>query len=84
MVLVFPCAGFQNGKGFQWDAENLGLGLPCTPNQRRCIFVIMYKKYRIQMIFKNELSLVTTERSQNFINVHLGYKQKRLSEPLAC
>ena len=25
MVLVFPCAGFQSEKGFQWDAENLGL-----------------------------------------------------------
>ena len=36
------------------------------------------------MLVKNEFFLVTTERSQNFINVQLGYTPKRLSVPLAC
>ena len=84
MLLVFPCAGFQSEKGFQRDAEDLGLGLPCAPHPRGCFFMIMYKKYRIQMIVKNEPFFETTERSQNFINVHLGYKPKRISGPLDC
>ena len=75
MVMVFPCAWFQSEKGFQLDAENLGLGLPCAPNPRACILMIMYKKYK---------NLVTTESSHNSINVHLGYKPKRFSGPLAC
>ena len=28
MVLVFPCAGFQSEKGFQWEADNLGAPHP--------------------------------------------------------
>ena len=36
------------------------------------------------MLAKSEFFLVTKERSQKFINVHLGYKPKRLSVPLAC
>ena len=32
MVLVFPGAGFRCEKGFQWDADNLGFGLPCGPH----------------------------------------------------
>ena len=35
IILVFPCAGFRSEKGFQWDVENLGLGLPCAPHPKK-------------------------------------------------
>ena len=82
--MYLPTLGSRAKRDFNEMRRILVWAYPAHPTPRRCIFMIIYNKYRIQIIVKNDFFLVTTERSQNFINIHLGYKQKCLSGLLAC
>ena len=65
--LVPERKGYSMGCGEAW----FGLTL------RRCIFVIIYNKYRIiksDVIVKKEFFLSTTERSHNFTDIHFAYQ----------
>ena len=50
MILGFPCAGFQSKKGFQWDAESLGLGLHFAN-----VLAVQRRSTQDEDIFSNDL-----------------------------